>query len=83
MNILLKEDTKYFFNNKYCTFIPGIDKSMFFTNPKGTFAFVDGTESSCIYDLIAGTYTWTGDEIKNGDLVYNGSAWSLDNFTNL
>lgn len=80
MDILLKEDKKYIFNGKSCYFKAEVDQSYFFTSPKAVFEFDDGTEISCIYALLAGTYTWTGGTIENGDLAYLGSAWVLRNY---
>lgn len=80
MNLLLKEDKKYVLNGKTCTFVPGKDTSVFFTNPKATFNFEDGTTISCIYTLLTGTYAWTGGSISNGTLSYLGSSWVLKDY---
>lgn len=79
MDIYLKEDHDYYFNNQNCRFFAELE-IVTFKNPKAVFKFEDGTETSYVYDILFQKYSMKGKPILNGNLEWNGSAWMLRDF---
>lgn len=72
---MIKELGTYTINGQDAVFQASVVKKLFKTMPQATFSFSDGSSVSCTYDVLSGTYTYSGE--ISPEIVYSNGAWDF------